>query len=331
MLVSDEYIYPIVNLDDTIILMMHQKSIDELEVLAFNTTTNTSQKLLSSLYFPAHIKLLPNKKAYSFLDRGRIHIKEFLKRTPRALDIYQPICDIQSIQWINDHQMIFSARFKNHYKIFMYDIRDSQQQLYSLCSLTDDINYIFPCAIDQENLFCLSQHDGTELYQITQIKIKPVAWDIAVHQNFKESDLQIISLDHKKPFCFLKMIDNQIGYVIELAQHNLKDKMFKFTVHKIFLKESKLEQLFEFFLPEQFIIGMSKERLYESLYPLLPNYNEHEIYFTSFDKESEKLRIYVYELDTKLIYLYPTHKNLQHKHLFAPLLVHNKVHFGQSN
>jgi hypothetical protein len=131
------------------------------------------------------------------------------------------------------------------------------------------------------------------------------------------------------------MINHQMGYVIELAEHNLTEKKFRFTTYKISIQksnmqESKLEPLFEFDIPEQFIIGMSKERFYESLYPLLPCYQEDEIYFTSFDKLSEKFKLYVYNQNSKLISMYPISKGLHDKHIFAPLLVQNKVHFGQS-
>jgi hypothetical protein len=74
LLVSDEYVYPVANIDDTSILMMHQKSVDELELFAVDTATQTKQKMLSSLYLPASVTVLPGKKSYSFIDRGRIYI-----------------------------------------------------------------------------------------------------------------------------------------------------------------------------------------------------------------------------------------------------------------
>ena len=285
-IISNEYVYPVANLDDNTILMMHQKSLDELELFALDTTTHTKQKMLSSLYFPAHVCLMPNKKGYSFIDRGRIYIKDLLKRTPRSIDIYQSICDIQSVQWINDNQLIFSAKFKNRYKICMYDVTHDQGQLYSLCSLHDDINYIFPSAVDQENLFCLTQHDGSEFYQVTRMKIEPTLWEHALKNKEKECNKEIIPLEHHKPLCFLKMMDLTTGYVLEMTQHNHENKIFSFKVYKIDIPNTQLQELFKFDIPEKFIIGSEQERFYESLYPLLPRYQHDKIYFTNFDHES---------------------------------------------
>jgi hypothetical protein len=144
LIMSEEYLYPIANIDDATILMMHQKSLDNLELISFNIQNQTTQKLLSSFYLPAYVKIIPGTKRYSFIDRGRIYIKDFSKRTPRGLDIYQPLFDIQSLQWVSDHECIFSAKYKKHYKIFMYDLDKEGGMLHSLCTLADDVNYILP-------------------------------------------------------------------------------------------------------------------------------------------------------------------------------------------
>ena len=283
----EEYLYPIANLNDTTILMMYQKSLDDIELVSFNPNNNKIQKLLSSLYLPAYVKIIPGKKRYSFIDRGRIYIKDFSKRTPRGIDIYQPIHDIQSLQWINDHECIFSAKHKNHYKIFMYDINKEGGMLHALCNLTDDINYIFPSFADN-TLFCLIQRDSCELYDVAQIRWNPIVFEQALQNHGHHFSIQSYAIHHTNSLCFLTMHNQIQGYIIEIIKHDQTEKIFTFGCCKIDLEKKHLSHLFEFYIPEEFIIGMENTRFFESLYPLLPYYTKEKIYFTSYDKEVQK-------------------------------------------
>lgn len=328
LILSDEYLYPIVNLDNETILMMHQKSLDDLDLLSLNTKTNSTQKLLSSLYLPAHVKIIPGKTHYSFIDRGRIYIKDFSKRTPRVLDIYQPICDIQSLQWVSSHECVFSAKYKNHYKLFMYDISKDGGTLYTLCRLDDQINYIFPSIVDKD-IFCLIQMDSYEFYNIGKLSWNPIIFEQSLSSQDQKNILEISPVQHANSLCFLHMKDRNSGYVLEIVEHNHESKLFTFGCCKIDLTTNQMSRLFEFKIPEDFIIGIEDVRFFESLYPLLPYYNQHEIYFTSYDQESDKLKLYLFNQHSQEIFLHPITKGIENKHIFAPLLVNDFLYFGK--
>ncbi len=328
---SEEYLYPIANLDDATILMMHQKSLDDLELISLNTTNNKTQKLLSSLYLPAYVKIIPGKKRYSFIDRGRIYIKDFSKRTPRGIDIYQPIFDIQSLQWVSDHECVFSAKYKSHYKIFMYDLDKEGGTLYSLCNLGNDINYIFP-SFANNRLFCLTQSDSSEFYKISQITADPVVFEQAIPNNESGFSIKTYPVEHKKSLCFLTMHSQKEGYVLEIIEHNQNEKTFVFGCCKIDLDKSYLSHLFEFQIPEEFIVGMENNRFFESLYPLLPHYAHQDIiYFTSYDKESKKLVLYEYNKENQAIVKFQTDtKKIELRHTFSPLIINDQIYVGHN-
>ncbi len=325
---ADEYIYPIANLDDETILMMHQKSLNDLELLSFNTQNNETQKLLSSLYFPAYVKIIPGKKKFSFIDRGRIYIKDFSKRTPRSLTIYQPILDIQSLSWINEQECIFSAKYKNHYKLFLYDLSKEGGTLYALCHLADTMNYIFPVCVDN-TLFCLIQKDSSELYDIAKIALNPIVFEQSLFSLEQDFSIDIIPIEHKNSFCFLTMKDLQQGYIIEITEHNHQENYFVFSCCKLNLDQKSVSPLFTFQIPENFFIGMDENRFFESLYPLLPYYTDKFIYFTNYDNNLKKLILYQYNQNNQTISRFqPETKNIEMRHTFSPLMVKDKVYFG---
>lgn len=327
---SKEYLYPIVNLDDSNILVMHQKSLDSIELLSFNSSNNTFQKLLSSLYLPAYVKLVPGKKKYSFIHNGRIYIKSFSKRTPRGIDMYQPICDIQSLQWVSDHECVFSAKYKNHYKIFMYDLHKEGGTLYALGNLNDAINYIFPSCIEN-SLFCLIQKGCNELYEIAQLEWNPIPFDEALNGTSSSVFIKNYSIQHTKPLCFLVMNNQTQGYAIEIVEHNKEGNFFTFGCCRIDLQQESLTSLFEFQIPEHFIIGQDENRFFESIYPLLPNYTKDIIYFTHYNSELKRLTLHQYNLADQTIVQIPAQtKKFEDRHMFSPLIINGHMYLGHN-
>lgn len=330
-LYGQQFLYPIAQLDDENVLLMYQKTSDDLELLIWNRYTAIASKELTSLYIPAYVQLLPSKTAYSFLDRGRIRIKSFQKRAPKTLDIFQPLCDIQSVHWITDEQCYFVAKYRDHYKIFMYDIAVHGGSLYNLTDLNDSINYIFPSKVG-DTLFCLIQSDHG-LYTVATVPWTPVLYDMHLQQHYAmKQPTQIIGHDH--PLCFLSMQNEHSGFVLELLEKDVNQKVFKFVCCAINFNDSNwtLRQLFEIVLPDYLMIGYQADRLYESIYPLLPKYSDNTIYFTNYDALHHQCRIYQYNITTSEISIcHEQVRNPQaYQHIFAPLIIENQLYTGCS-
>jgi len=331
LLKGQQFLYPIDQLDDENVLLMHQISSDDIELLVWNKNTKLALRELTSLYLPAHVQLLPSKQAYGFLDRGRIRVKAFTKRTPKTIDISQPICDIQSMRWITDEQFYFVAKFRGYYKVFLYDIADQGGVLYALTNLDDDANYTFPCKVGDRLFYLAQTSDG--LFQFVSNKWKPHPYE--GNRNTIQNkgllgccfDLQAQTITHDNPLCFLHMLDEQHGFVIEMFEKKSYQTLFQFGCCAINLENNKctIERLFEFTLPENLMVGQGANRLYESIYPLLPRYYKSAIYFTTYDPECGQCYIAHYNLENHIQSRCTATRSasIAYQHLFAPLILDN--------
>lgn len=336
---AQTYLYPIDQIDPSNVLVMYQKNSDDLELYIWNNQTTMAIKELSSMYAPVHVKLLPSKSGYSFLDRGRIKIKKFNKRAPKSLDIYEAICDIRSLQWITDTQCFFSAKYKENYKIFMYDTEFQGGTLYSLSPLFDGCDYTFPQKID-DFLFCIIACETgktlSESYDIVKLEFKPIRFSESFDKAQKK---QVFSTNLYKrkdhPLCFLTMISATCGFVIELLHKDFNQQEFNLICNKLDLNKTPqefLQPLFEFSLPQNMLIGYEPSRLHESIYPLLPRYYNDTVYFTSYNSDTKSCQMYRHELSA----LFNTKKLIgsntllgQNQHCFAPLIgSNNQIYFG---
>lgn len=322
----NEFIYPVAELDQDHLLLMHQQLSDNIALYVWNKNTKVAVPELNALYLPAHVQLLPSKNAYSFLDRGRIRIKSFCKRTPKTITIDEPICDIQSLHWISDEQCYFAAKIRQVYKIFLYDLSVDGGTLFTLSNMNNDMHYTFPCKIGDQLLSVGQSSDDIfhiictdwqpKSYRQTRSDRLPLKTDTQEEQHL---------VTHFFPLCFLQMIDDQTGLILEMQPDTEHDDLFHFICYQIALGNTgilKMHQLFEFSAPKSLIIGHAAERLYESIYPLLPRYFNKTIYFTNYDQQTKKCMICKYDTGVVQPLQNPIMKSLatSPSHTFAPFL-----------
>src|SRR5436190_3218349 len=112
-LMAVEYIYPIASYNDEIILYIKQTSSQHIQLFQWNIVTNHIEQLLSSLFNPAGVQLLTHEKGFSFFDNGRLRLKLFEKRSPKAIDFDEPIFNVNGLHWIDDHTFYCSAQYDN--------------------------------------------------------------------------------------------------------------------------------------------------------------------------------------------------------------------------
>lgn len=333
LLFGQEFLYPVEQLDENNILLMHQTSVDNIELLIWNKNNKIVIKELTSLYLPSNVKILPSKQAYSFVDRGRLRIKSFTKRTPKTINFSAPLCDIQSLCWINDDQCFFVAKYRNFYKVFLYDQEKNGGTLYYITNLQDDVNYTFPNKVN-DTLYCIAQtSDG--VFQLITLPWQPQVFQD--HTNYRQPYITTEyfignKLVHDKPLCFLQMIDQEHGFVLEMLEKVPDQAYFEFECCFIQCIQSKwsIQNIFSIVLPEKLIIGQGSCRLYESIYPLLPRYYDRKIYFTNYDVVTEKCQIGCYDLHDANIEENIIMRGIadNYEHLFAPLLTSNDQLFA---
>ncbi|MCX5923090.1 MAG: hypothetical protein NTU89_00835 [Candidatus Dependentiae bacterium] len=332
-----QYIYPISNLDYDYLLIMRQKSYDDLELWMWNKNSKKAYRELASIYLPYCVRLLPSKTAFSFIDHGRVRVKSFQKRTPRIIDIDPTIHAISSLKWISEEQFYlkwiseeqfyFVGKQKDYFSIFLCDVSDRDVQLFNLHD-KEPIDYLYPCKINN-SLFYITK-DQSFNYSFCRTVWSPQISDQS-HSVFTRQ--KEILLSSECPICFLSMEDENNGFALKYDNQSNDDKNFHLSCCALNLIRGSwsLEKLFDFKLPLRLLTGTDKTRLYESIDPFLPSYSKNYIYFTTYDELLECCKVFRYNKQLKTIEGVEgqTRSIGTFNHIFAPLVVdNNNVYFG---
>lgn len=321
---SVEYIYPVASINNgATIFLVHQCSPDKIQLLQWNPHTNNSEQILWSLFNPAYFQLLPDNTGFSFIDNGRLRIKSFNKRSPKAIDFDEPIININSLAWIDIHSCYCSAQQGNDYALFHL-----QDDGAINCIITDkNKDYLYPQKIDT-HLFYIERDKismpNTVSYYITHAFCPMhIALDVKKIIDFQE-----------RPIAFLHMISVEEGFVIEYQKivdtYNRTVIFFYYHIKKednIWQKK----ELFSFSIPTNLLVCGNRETLYESMLPLLPEIIDKKIYFVTILPEDNYLRPHCYDLltgvCTNLVASLSLQENIQ-GHCFVPKLYGNRLYSG---
>lgn len=344
----NEFLYPLETIIEEGIEKMcviHQKG-SSLELSIWNPENNHSHKALLSSFTPAGVKVLPNKKSFSFIFNDKIRIKNLEKRSPRTLDFYGPY-DITTIEWIDDQSCYFSARERDHVNLFHATI---EGDLYRLTESTT-CNYLYPQKINESLFFIAHSKDGYSLmrteYPTEKINtqfctdrckdncnlehlLKNETEDQIIFLN--ENSLETLLAKNDQALAFLTMTSHTSGFCVgysELIERSQDTMTFSYYRIKD-QPEWSLEELFTFTLPLELIVHKKGHtRLYESIIPLLPYYDKHtsSLYFVSLENNGLGLNVYRYCLENDQTILVLSSEN-PHKHYFTPRRFGNQLLCG---
>lgn len=319
---AEQFIYPVANFHDSNQLMvMYQKSLNSIELWIWDTTTKQAIKGLSSFFIPANLRMMPSGNGFSFIDQGYIKIKEFVKRSPRTLSIYEPIGLFSNMEWIDEENFYFVAREGDFFQIFQGDLQGN------ILRLTHDFaDALYPQKVGS-TLFYM-QRDMQNQISIIMEPWNPKSMDL----NSNQTEESTVILQHVQQGCFLHMISETEGFYVQAPTKKGKDSAcYQFNCHHIkkYATNWKNERIFGFDIPSHYITGSTK--LYESLEPFLPNFQMQEtIYFTTWNHESEQFEIWNYNLAAKTL----TFMNEQilyrkdNQQFFAPYIHDGVMHCG---
>ena len=323
---STQYVYPIAKLDDDHLLVMYQKSYDDLELWTWNKNDNKAYRELASIFLPSYVRLLPSKTAFSFIDHGRIRIKSFQKRAPRVIDIHESIHAISSLKWISDYQFYFVGKQKDNFSIFLCDVSDRDVELYSLHN-QDYVDRLYPCKINNTLFYIEKNESGS--YCFCKIGWNPQMYgkDQLIFQRQSQTLWKSDS-----SLCFLHMEDDNNGFVLEHNNQSNNTDLFSLSCGSLTLIDNNwtMDKLFEFALPLKLLTGTDKTRLYESIDPFLPSYSSSWIYFVTYDQNLGRCKVLRYNKELKMTEEIENQKRSfeAFNYIFAPLVVDDNVYFG---
>lgn len=318
---AEQFIYPVADFDDGHQLMvLYQKSLDNVELWIWNTETHRAIKAISSFLTPANLRMMPSGKGFSFIDQGYIKIKEFAKRSPRTLPIYDPIGLFSNMNWIDDETFYFVAREGDFFQIFQGDLQANIQRL-----TFEPSDALYPQKINSM-LFYIKRDTNCQFSIVAQSWNPTVIGDCD-HQ----SDLTIIQTSSDQ-LCFLRMISMEEGFYLQAPSSKSKnDDNYKFSCYHLKKdnNEWKTEQLFTFKIPLKYVTGVA--RLYESLEPFLPNYNSKGfVYFVNWHKKAEQFKLCKFDIlekTVKFVDQESLYRN-DNRQIFAPYIYKDTIFCG---
>lgn len=358
---AQEYLYPIASFDKNgqiLTYLFYQKSLKHIELWLWNSKTLEAQKALLSSYTPAGLRIIPDHSGFSFIDNGRIRIKDFAKRSPKSIDIYEPIYDIGVLEWIDGHCGYFSAQYQDRWMIFLFN-RDSEE--ITCLAQSNHADYVYP-TIKNNTLFfierCNQKKDLTgnvrNSYRIMSAPLnlpETIQRQISFNslENFDERVALIIEKQHQQvltesivadaqktvlfdfgdqAIAFLTMENESVGYV--LTHDSILDKsatalsLHYYHLEKIDNRWQK-KDLFAFRVPLSLLLPDSAGRLYESLLPLLPKRFKDRIYFV--DLHDARLSLYSYNYHSGTTQLEQANLHIE-EYIFVPQQIGEALYSG---
>lgn len=361
---AQEYVYPVASFTkegQEWVYLFYQKSLKHIELWLWNPQAHCAQKALLSSYTPAGLRILPDQSGFSFVDNDRIRIKEFAKRSPRSIDIYEPIYDIGIVEWMDSTHGYFSAKQEDKSALFLLD--RVTENVVCLAKLRNG-DCLYPVVLGNELFYierihpdghyrCISGHSCR--YRIMHA---PFAQDILKcekdnfnnKENFDDRIANIIAqraeryernslitedqttlvLDFdREALAFLRMESSTCGYVLTHASSIEKsDVELPIDYYKISKKGGVWQRqlLFSFIIPLSLLLPESPARLYESLLPLLPKHYNSHIYFVD-SNENAILNLCYYDIasgNSNIVW----HGKLPGECCFVPFLVGDSLYCG---
>ncbi len=362
-----EYVYPVVAMqrnNELKIYVEYQSSNEkgcELLLFEWDPATKIATPAVIPAYTPTDVKEMP--LGISFIDKGKIFVKSFNKRSPKSILFYEPVDDIVSINWIDQDRFYFMGKQGDHYGIFHGTARGG---LYPIIH-NDQNDYLYPQKIEDQ-LFFIKR--SAEQYTLMSCAYPAVSFDQSadapaynyqeqVDALLKQTRSAMAPLISEDKFhelmalpphaAFLTMNSAQEGFMVSHPSEIETDQeMVSFGYWHLFINPDgswDKEQLFEFVLPRSLIVPLStgenenrSKNLLESLVPLLPRSLNGVIYYVDASQTrqlaihpgpaEESLSIYRYDLKT--------HKRspiaaqtISHEELsFAPLRVNEFIFYG---
>lgn len=322
----EEFIYPVAHCKDfKQIVFLHQKSLDTIELLFFDETSQITTQQLSSFCIPANFRMLSTKNGFSFIDQGFVKIKYFNKRSAQTILMYEPISFISSMNWIDEETFYFTALEGDYYQTFQGTTNSELKRL-----SYQPIDTLYPNKMG-DSWYCIKRTTDHQ-FKITMQSWNPV--DFTQYRNEMQPETIIVEISNK-PLCFLKMLSDQEGFYLQAPQIKKNDsEVYAFSCHHVVQGVDstwRSDELFNFGIPVKYVHG--PDRLYESMEPFLPNYTVQDfVYYVDFNETENRFELLEFHIVTKttknLTHDFMKKNHLHHQKIFAPQIFNEKIYCG---
>jgi len=318
------------------LLLIAQKENFSLQLYAWNQITQEVIQLLSSQFTPGGVVFNKGQDSFAFIDNGRIRIKQLVKRSPKSLDIFDPISNIVQVGWLDNAHLYLCAQLLGRFGIFIVNQKNDlikllwhkkydylwPQKIGSYLAYIKRINEVeYECKETQVNVYMIEKCCIPEKFKVSHDKecIFSLVKNGKIDSCAEGFNYEILNNFGVLPIAYLQMIGLDSGYVISHSSRvNSEDKFIEFGCW--FFDRAHKKKLFSFSIPTGMLWG--EGRLYESLKPLLPQYHKGFWYFL--DAVNSILQLHTFNDSTRKI-IQLTHSPT---HIIGTYIFDDRIFYG---
>jgi len=310
-----DYLYPVVSYsvnNNENVLLLHQNGLHKTTILCWDPSTQELMPVLSSRFSPAGVLLLPDGSGFSFIEHGRIYIKRWNSRSPKAIDIFEPIYTIEHIQWLTSDICYFHAKYTNRFGVYAAHISGDV-----ICLVRQDTaDCMYPQIVGKQ-LYYIERSMNADHYTVTircsSIPALERLWglsdssqEISLMPVIDSKKAQLIMHKDDLACIFLKMISAKEGYVIGYDSSLKEEQEYVDFLVYYMVKDQQgwmHRKLFSFSIPLELVVDGSPDRLFESIVPCLPKKFGDTFYYVAVEQDNDCIRSYLktYELHSGTI------------------------------
>ncbi len=293
-----EFLYPVgYHPERNAFYVMYQKGATHLELWEWDAQTQYAQQLLLSRYTPAGFTFLPDYSGFSFIDNGMLKVKQPLKRSPRTIEYNAPLYNVEQVNWIDSRTCYASGKYQDYFGIFQIDWEGDVSPLI----LKEECDYLYPQKIDSTLFFIERSQKGMCRIACTDYQAPDQQDDFnSSMMVYLENQPKIHGvIPFETPLAFLHMVSDTEGFVVSYPENLLqKNPAVPFEYYRIMRSKEGWEKshLFTFTIPTSLLAG--KDRLYESILPLLPRICQSGIYYVD-SSQTSFLGLYYYDMEAQ--------------------------------
>ncbi len=339
-----DYLYPVVSYsvnNSQHVLLLYQSELHKTTVLCWDPSSHELTPVLASRFSPAGILLLPDGNGFSFIEHGRIYIKHWNSRSPKAIDIFEPIYAIEHIQWLTSDICYFQAKCGDLFGIYAAHVSGDV-----ICLAQQDSTDCMYPQIVGDQLYYIERSMNADHYAATikRNSIPALEGKFELADDTQEMSLipvvdakqsQLIMHKDDLVCIFLKMESAEEGYVIGYDPSLREEQEYAdFSVY--YMVKNKQEwvnsKLFSFSIPLELVVDGSHDRLFESIVPCLPKKFEDTFYYITVEQDDECIRSYLksYELGSGTISVLASYEADRICTLLSPIKCGDTMFYGGS-
>lgn len=350
---AQEFAYPVALFPEHSIAFIYQSGEGAIDLCVGDLRTNSFSSGLHSRFIPTHVTLLPGATGFSFIDNGMIRIKSFCKRSPKTLELSNPLYDISSMLW-DDQFLYISAKYRNNYALFLLDsdgnntwkLSDTGADFLYPQKQGENLFFIHRSIINTESKYTVSVFKYNSKNQKTIKTVNNNRFDVLQNSFTMQCDnsctvgdvrdIKTIVDFGNQSIAYLTMEHETSGFVVahptsivltEGDDTQSKGVIFSYY-HLVYDNKTwNKEKLFDFAIPFDFLVPEGKNRLYEYMAPLVPKKIDSFIYYSH--SVNGVLNVFRYCLKTRAS-VQITQTKKENDHFFCPIQIGSHVYCGGS-